>query len=132
MRLRALARSLCGGGGGGGGGAVRYTPRLGLTVLPSLFPPHANGAQICVDSTARAAFFLGYNVVVLSDATETSQSDAVQAATLANLELIVGDVMTSAVFEGRLVAQQLLPRSLPWRRNTTATPNDRAFSLLSV
>ena len=101
-----------------------------LALPPTRAPSCANGAQVCVDSTARAAFFHGYNVIVLSDATETSQSDVVQAATLANLELIVGDVMTSAVFEGKLATQELLP--LSWRRhNTAATATATNDSVLS-
>ena len=49
--------------------------------------------NVCCDSTARSAFFYGHRVLFLRDATATSSGDAVQRATLTNMQLIVADVI---------------------------------------
>lgn len=48
--------------------------------------------NVCVESTARHAVFLDYRVVFMSDATATADGDAIQKATLHNMERHFGRV----------------------------------------
>ncbi len=48
--------------------------------------------NVCVESTARDAVFLDYRVVFMSDATATADGDAIQKATLYNIERHFGRV----------------------------------------
>merc|ERR1719174_1075527 len=54
--------------------------------------------NVCCDSTARSAFFFGYHVVFLSDATDTSDGRVQHENTLANMQKDFGDVMTASEF----------------------------------
>ena len=53
--------------------------------------------QICVEETARQAFHHGFKTIVLSDCCSSFAPD-LQAATLKNLDMKFGAVMTSAEF----------------------------------
>jgi ureidoacrylate peracid hydrolase len=48
--------------------------------------------NVCVESTARDAVFLDYRIVFMSDATATADGDAIQKATLYNIERHFGRV----------------------------------------
>jgi ureidoacrylate peracid hydrolase len=48
--------------------------------------------NVCVESTARHAVFLDYRIVFMSDATATADGDAIQKATLYNMERHFGRV----------------------------------------
>ena len=48
--------------------------------------------NVCVESTARHAVFLDYRIVFMSDATATADGDAIQKATLHNMERHFGRV----------------------------------------
>jgi len=48
--------------------------------------------NVCVESTARHAVFLDYRIVFVSDATATADGEAIQRATLHNMERHFGRV----------------------------------------
>jgi ureidoacrylate peracid hydrolase len=51
--------------------------------------------NVCVESTARHAVFLDYRIVFAADATATADGDAIQKATLYNMERHFGRVATT-------------------------------------
>jgi ureidoacrylate peracid hydrolase len=63
--------------------------------------------DVCVEGTARGAFARDYRVVVLSDATGTSDGAGIQQSALRIMEKIVADVVPAAVF------REALARTLP-------------------
>lgn len=71
--------------------------------------------NVCVESTARHAVFLDYRIVFMSDATATADGDAIQKATLHNMERHFGRVATTDEVISAWNAGAMLRDAIPMR-----------------